>query len=125
MTNLAAVPVAGTVDDCVAGLHEVAVVGAQVICSIRPSTARLAAGVALVVPRCPVLDGGRATASATADAKVRVELLVRPRAELWVGTRVCCSTAGGQALLVVAHLREGVPTAPASQLRRGDPARES
>src|SRR6266487_1650582 len=31
MTNLAAVPVAGTVDDCVAGLHEVAAVGAQVI----------------------------------------------------------------------------------------------
>jgi hypothetical protein len=31
MTNLAAVPVAGTVDDCVAGLHEVAVAGAQLI----------------------------------------------------------------------------------------------
>jgi probable F420-dependent oxidoreductase len=31
MTNLAAVPVAGTVDDCVAGLHEVAAVGAQMI----------------------------------------------------------------------------------------------
>jgi hypothetical protein len=30
MTNLAAVPVAGTVDDCVAGLHEVAAAGAQV-----------------------------------------------------------------------------------------------
>lgn len=31
MTKLAAVPVAGTVDDCVAGLHEVAAAGAQVI----------------------------------------------------------------------------------------------
>lgn len=31
MTNLAAVPVAGTVDDCVAGLHEVATAGAQLI----------------------------------------------------------------------------------------------
>lgn len=31
MTGLAAVPVAGTVDDCVAGLHEVAAAGAQMI----------------------------------------------------------------------------------------------
>jgi probable F420-dependent oxidoreductase len=31
MTNLPAVPVAGTVDDCAAGLHEVAAAGAQVI----------------------------------------------------------------------------------------------
>jgi probable F420-dependent oxidoreductase len=31
MTNLAAVPVAGTVDECVAGLHEVAAAGAQMI----------------------------------------------------------------------------------------------
>jgi probable F420-dependent oxidoreductase len=31
MTNLATVPVAGTVDDCIAGLHEVATAGAQLI----------------------------------------------------------------------------------------------
>lgn len=31
MTDLAAVPVAGTVDDCAAGLHEVAAAGAQMI----------------------------------------------------------------------------------------------